>query len=117
MATVANILWRVGETWRIDATMHDSSGNPLSLVGAQVSWRLADIDGNILTTLSIGSGITLVGTGSSGECLIVTTPAMQVSLDIQPGVYQHEGQVILPDGTVSDQFAGFVQALDSLFPP
>jgi hypothetical protein len=116
MATVANILWRVGETWRIDATMHDSSGVPLSLVGAQVNWRLADIAGQVLETLSVGSGITLVNGGVDGECLIVTTPAMQVSMDIQPGVYQHEAQVILSDGTVTDQFAGFVQALDSLFP-
>lgn len=116
MATVANISFRLGETWRIDATMHDSCGNVLSIASpAQVKWRLA-LNGAVIEELSIGSGIVLVGDGSAGECLITLTPAQQLSLGIVPTFYSHECQVILPDGTITDQFAGNLQALPSLFP-
>lgn len=116
MAAEANVRWKVGETWRIDATMHDSLGAPLNLTGATVQWRLSNSSGVILQTLTVGSGIVLVNGGVDGECIITTTPAMQAALGIIPGVYPHEAQVILPDGTYTDQFAGFIQAIPSLFP-
>jgi len=116
MSAEANVCWKVGETWRIDATMHDSLNAPLDLTGATVFWRLTNSRGVILQTLSIGSGIVLVNGGIDGECIITTTPAMQSSMGIVPGVYPHEAQVILPDGTYTDQFAGFIQASSSLFP-
>lgn len=116
MATIANVQWRVGETWRIDATMHDSCDAVLPIPSpVQVKWRLA-LDGVEVTTLTLGSGIVLVGDGSTGECLITLTPAAQASLGIIATFYTHECQVILADGTVTDQFAGNVQAVTSLFP-
>lgn len=115
MATVANVEWRVGETWRILATMHDSCGAILSIATpAQVKWRLA-LDGLVLTELEIGDGITLVGDGTAGQCTITLTPADQDTLGVVPTFYTHECQVILPDGTVTDQFAGNVRALPSLY--
>lgn len=116
MAAVANIQFRIGETWRIDATMHDSCNNILPIPSPTiVKWRLA-LDGAVVIELSIGNGINLVGDGSGGECLITLTPAQQLSLGIVPTFYTHECQVTLPDGTVTDQFAGNLQALPSLFP-
>ena len=116
MATVANIQFRIGETWNIDATMHDSCGAVLSIVSpAQVKWRLA-LDGTVIKELTLGAGIVLVGDGSTGECLITLTPADQLALGIVPTYYSHECQVILPGGAVTDQFAGNLQALPSLFP-
>lgn len=115
MAAIANIAFRVGETWRIDATMHDSCGNILPIGGAIVKWRLA-LNGNVLTELSIGDGINLVGTGSTGECVITLSKADQAELGIVSTFYSHECQVTLPDGTVTDQFAGNLEAEPSLFP-
>ena len=116
MAAIANISFRVGESWIIDATMHDSCNEVLSIVGAAVQWRLA-LNSVTIVTLSIGDGITLVGDGSTGECIIRLSPAAQEELGIEPNFYLHECQVTLPDGTVTDQFAGNLEAQPSLFPP
>ena len=115
MAAPADITFRVGETWRIELTAHDSCGNVLPITGCQVQWRLA-LDSNVLDTLTVGDGITIVGDGSTGKAMITLTPADQAALDIQPAFYEHECQVILVDGTRTDQFAGVLQALESLFP-
>lgn len=116
MATAANVEWRIGETWRIKLTAHDSCGAVLPLTGgATVKWRLA-LDGTVLEELTVGDGIVIVGDGSAGQALITLTPADQAALDLEPAFYQHECQVILGDGTKTDQFAGVVQALPSLFP-
>lgn len=115
MAAVANIQFRVGETWRIDATMHDSCGAVLSIAGAAITWALA-LNGAIVTELTVGHGIAIVGDGSTGEAIITLTPAQQLTLGIVPTYYSHECHVTLPDGTVTDQFAGNLQALPSLFP-
>lgn len=115
MATAANIEFRVGETWRIELTAHDSCANVLPITGCQVKWRLA-LDGVEIDTLTVGDGIVIVGDGSTGKALITLTPADQAALDIQPAFYEHECQVILTDGTRTDQFAGTLQALESLFP-
>jgi hypothetical protein len=113
--SLVNVAFKRGELWTLDATMHDSAGNPLNLAGCIVKWRLA-FDTVVLIELSIGSGITLVNGGIAGECLIQLTPAQQITLNIVPAFYQHEAQVILADGvTVSDQFAGYVQVMQSLF--
>jgi hypothetical protein len=112
---LTNVTFDKGETWTLDPTMHDSAGLPLNISAATVTWKLVKVDDTPITTLSIGSGITLVNGGNGGECLIVLTPAQQISLGIVPGFYQHEAQVVLADGTVTDQFYGFVQVLDTLF--
>lgn len=115
MATIANVEWRVGETWRIDATMHDSCGAVLSIASpAQVQWKVA-LNGVVLDTLTIGDGISLVGDGTGGQCIITFTPQDQENVGIVPTFYTHECQVVLPDGTVTVQFAGNLQALPSLF--
>lgn len=116
MAAPANIEFRIGETWRIELTAHDSCGNILPLTGgATVFWKLA-LDGNVLDTLSIGDGIAIVGDGTAGQAMITLTPADQAALELEAAFYQHECQVILADGTRTDQFAGVLQALPSLFP-
>jgi hypothetical protein len=114
MSSIVNVTFKRGENWTIDATMHDSAGNVLNLAGTTVKWRLA-LNGTLVTELSIGNGITLVNGGMLGECLITLTPAQQTSLSILQGLYRHEAQVILADGTISDQFEGYVQVIGSLF--
>jgi len=115
MAAPANIEFRVGETWRIELTAHDSCGNVLPITGCQVQWRLA-LDGNVVDTLTVGDGIVIVGDGTAGQAIITLTPADQAALELEAAFYQHECQVILGDGTKTDQFAGVLQALPSLFP-
>lgn len=110
----SNVSFENGEDWILDATMHDSAGEPLDISSAQVRWRLA-LNNDVLTELTVGSGITLINGGTTGECLIHVTPANQVTLGIAPNFYQHAAQVILSDGTVTNQFAGYLQVLPSLF--
>lgn len=110
-----NLTFKVGEDWKILATMHDSAGVAIDISAAAVKWTLA-LDSAVLTTLTIGNGITLVGGGTTGQCLITVTPAMQASLGIVPTFYSHECQVILSSGVVTDQFAGYLRARPSLFP-
>jgi hypothetical protein len=117
MAAVANLEFRLGETWPIDATMHDSFGAVLPIAApVAVKWRLA-LNGVVVTELTIGSGINRVGDGSTGECIITLTPAQQGTLKIKPTWYSHECQVVLADGSISDQFYGNLHVLPSLFPP
>lgn len=113
MPAEANLEFSVGETWTIKATMHDSCGNVLPIPSAQVKWRLA-LDGEDVTTLTVGDGITITD-ADEGQATIKLTPAQQVTLEITPNFFQHECQVILVDGTVTDQFAGVLQATPSLF--
>jgi hypothetical protein len=114
MAAPANISFSIGETWRIELTAHDSCGAVLNITGAEVEWRLA-LDGTVLDTLTVGNGVTIVD-GPAGIAMITFTPADQAALELLPAFYQHECQVILPDGTRTDQFAGVLEAKPSLFP-
>lgn len=114
MAALADISFRIGESWIIELTAHDSCRAVLDITGAEVLWRLA-LDGETITTLSVGDGVTIVN-GPAGSALITLTPADQAALELEPAFYQHECQVILPTGVKTDQFAGVLQALPSLFP-
>lgn len=114
MAAAANVEWKVGETWRILLVAHDSCGLILNITGAQVKWRFA-LDGEVIDELTVGDGIVIVN-GAAGTATITLTPADQAALNVQPAFYTHECQVIMPDGTKTDQFAGVLQALPSLFP-
>lgn len=115
MAASADVEFRIGETWRILLTAHDSCGNILPLNGgATVFWKLA-LDDTVLDTLSVGDGIAIVGDGTEGQAMITLTPADQAALNLDAAFYQHECQVVLGDGTKTDQFAGMLQALPSLF--
>jgi len=114
MAATADISFRIGETWAIELTAHDSCRAILDITGAQVLWRLA-LDGETITTLSVGDGVTIVD-GPGGIAMITLTPADQAELGLEPAFFQHECQVILPSTIKTDQFAGTLQALPSLFP-
>lgn len=114
MAALADIQFRIGETWPIELTAHDSCRNVLDITGAEVKWRLA-LDGVIVEELSVGDGVVIVD-GPAGIAMITLTPAAQAALELEPAFYQHECQVILPTGVKTDQFAGVLQALPSLFP-
>jgi hypothetical protein len=116
MTAVSNLAFKLGETWTLDFTAHDSLGNVINLSGATVRWRLAANNGSLLLDLAIGSGITLVNSGTNGEGLITITPAMQAAANISASFCQHQCRVTLVDGvTASDQFAGSFQVQPSLF--
>jgi hypothetical protein len=115
MASVSNLVFKLGETWIIDGVCHDSLGNYIALSGCAVKWRMA-LNGVTVLDLAIGSGITLVNNGNVGEILITITPAMQIAVNLTPAFCQHQCRVILQDGvTVTDQFYGSVMVQPSLF--
>jgi hypothetical protein len=115
MSAVANQIFRLGETWVMDATCHDSLGNALGLSGAAIKWRLS-LNGAEAMDAAVGSGIATVNGGTAGEILITITPAMQIAAGLAAGYYRHQCRVTLSDGvTVTDQFAGSFKVLPSLF--
>lgn len=114
MPALADISFSIGESWVIELFAHDSCRAVLNITGAEVLWRLA-LDGETVTTLSVGDGVTIVD-GPAGQALITLTPAEQLALALEPAFYQHECQVILPGNLKTDQFAGTLEAKPSLFP-
>jgi hypothetical protein len=112
---ISNQAFKLGETWVLDFTAHDSLGAIIDLSGgAAVQWRLA-LNGAVLLDLSLTSGIALVNGGIGGEGLITVTPAMQAAAGIVAAFCQHQCRVTLAGVIVSDQFAGSFQVLPSLF--
>lgn len=114
--TVSNVSLKLGETWALDVTCHDSLGDVISLAGCAVRWRLVAANGAVLLDLALGSGIALVNGGTAGECMITVTPAMQSAAGIPAGFCRHQCRVTLSDGvTVTDQFYGAFKVQPSLF--
>ncbi|HTK34538.1 MAG TPA: hypothetical protein VL358_04520 [Caulobacteraceae bacterium] len=112
MAAQKNLSFFLGEDWQIELTCRDADGGALDLTGAQVKWRLAD-PRTLRLDLVNGDGVVLADDPTTGVATIVVTAAMQGELPA--GLYSHEAQVVLADGTVSDQAYGTLYARESLF--
>jgi hypothetical protein len=116
MTAVSNLAFKLGETWILDATCKDSLGNTINLTGVQaVRFRLTNQAGVVALDIGIGTGIALVNGGAAGEILITIPPAIQAAAGIISAYYLQQCRVTLADGTVTDQFAGALKVLPSLF--
>lgn len=88
-----------GSTWEFDATLHDAACNPLDLTGAEIAWRLYDIQRAVKIELTVGDGITVVN-ATSGLCKI-TVPAV-LTAPLAQGFYRDE--IVVTLGSVYAKF-------------
>ena len=98
----------VGDTWTLDAALHDNSDVALNLAGAEIEWRLRNAVGAIVVNFSIGDGIT-VTSETGGLCQIIVPPATTLALPV--GTYNDETRVTTADGNVSTQAVGSIIAI------
>jgi hypothetical protein len=94
--------FNIGDSWSIAATLHDAGGATLDLAGAQITWTLTDIVGSIVTSLGVGSGITIGE--APGSCIILVPAATTSAINV--GTYTDKVVVTLPDGWISTQSVG-----------
>ena len=102
-ATHAQFVLYAGDTWTLDAALHDAAGAALSLAGATVEWRLRNAAQAVVASLAIGSGVTITD-AAGGLCSIVLPPAQTTAL--AAGTYADEIQVTTQGGLVSTQAVG-----------
>lgn len=103
-ATHAPFTFYAGNTWVIDAAMHDAAGGPLDLTGAVVEWRLF-LHGTKMASLTGSNGIVITD-AAKGLCRITFPAAQSAALGV--GNYTDEVRVTLPDATVCTQAVGAI---------
>jgi hypothetical protein len=108
----AAIQFYAGDTWQLEIAC-TSNGAPLDLTNCRViTWRLCDGAGDDVVIATLGDGIAIVGDPSAGVCMV--TIAASVTTGIAPNFYHDELAITLPNGAVSRQLAGRVQAVAPL---
>jgi len=97
-----------GDTWEFLGPMNDSSGNPLNLAGASITWKLDKPDNSQnMLTLSLGSGIAITDLPSA-TILVTVTPTQ--TLAIAPSSYLDAIIVTLATGEVFTEWSGVIRA-------
>lgn len=111
MTTETPLAFARGETWQITFDANDASGQPLSLTGATVSFRVATLRGVVV--LDTPPAAVTITNAAQGLALIAALPAQTSA--IVAGVYRYEVRVTLASGVVSVQAAGSLRVDPSLF--
>lgn len=104
VTTHETIEWICGDTWKINGTILDEDGAPMSLTDIGINWKLDDMEGDKnLLDLSIGSGITIED-ASAGTILIKVLP--EISLGVTPGIYYDWLRITTLDNSVYTEWTG-----------
>jgi len=102
-----------GDTWQLQGNLHYADGTPFNLgPGCSITWGLQNAAQQVVFTLSLNAGITVVD-AAGGVCLITVTPAQ--SVDIPAGSYVDELQATDPSGLVSTQWQGPIDVKAAFF--
>ena len=105
--------FKQGDTWPIQGNLAYADGTPFNLgAGCSIGWRLEDSQGNVILSLSLGSGITVLD-ATAGTCLITVAPSQSSGIGV--GSYTDQLQAIDPNGYVSTQWQGTINARKSFF--
>jgi hypothetical protein len=97
MSTTHSLLvLRCGDAWEFSGPLNDTSGNPLNLTGATLTWKLDSIDfsTNIVTLVS-GLGIEVT---NLAQALVAYGPTKEQTAAITPGTYYDTLSISFPDG-------------------
>ena len=106
--THPQFLLYVGDTWTIDATLHDGDGSAINLAGADdIEWNLRDRSKRLVASLRISNGVEIINE-AGGQCRITLSP-MRTAL-LAEGIYTDQIVVTMSDGTVSTQSVGPIVA-------
>lgn len=108
MASSAEGLFYIGETWRIVGDVRDVNDEVLDLTGATVEFRMSSrgADYDFSPTIS---------DAENGVWQLIVTPAQQTAANIVPDEYSFEVRVTWPSGLVSTQVIGNINIAHSLF--
>lgn len=112
--THPQFLLYLGDTWTLDAALHDIDGGALDLSGADINWNLQDRNRTIVAALTIDDGIEIAN-AIGGLCRITVPPAKTATL--AEATYNDEIRVTLSDGTVSTQAVGSIVTTRAGSPP
>ena len=106
----------VGDTWTMNASLHDRDGNPLDLTDAVVIWRLRDdISNAIVATATIDEGIALVD--AVNGAIVITLAASATAL-LPAGNYLDEIRIIIGDLTETQAIGPIVaKVVNAVQPP
>ena len=92
-----------GDTWQLDAALHDNDGTALDLTGAVILWRLRNAAQVLVALLSVGDGIAITD-ALAGLCRITLSPAQTAKFTA--GNYSDEIAVTTSTGFVTTQAVG-----------
>jgi len=102
-----------GDTWQLQGNLHYADGTPFNLgVGCSIEWGLQNSAGQVIFTLALNAGITVLDP-VNGICLITVTPAQ--SDGIIAGAYVDQLQATDPSGLVSTQWTGPISVAAAFF--
>jgi hypothetical protein len=97
-----------GDTWELDASLHDADGAAINLANAdEIEWNLRTGGKVIVAALRLSNGVEITN-AAGGLCRITVLPARTNALS--EGTYTDEIRVTMSDGTVSTQAVGEIVA-------
>jgi hypothetical protein len=97
-----------GDTWELDAALHDAGGVALNLANAdEIEWNLRNVGKVVVAALRLSNGVEITN-AAGGLCRITVLPARTNVLP--EGTYSDEIRVTMSDGTVSTQAVGEIVA-------
>jgi hypothetical protein len=105
--------FKQGDTWEIEGRLSYADGTPFNLsAGCTIGWIMEDTQGNTVLSLTLGSGITVLDP-IMGRCLVTVQPSLTAVVNV--GSYTDQLQAIDPNGYVSTQWQGTINARKSFF--
>ena len=107
-ATHANFLLFSGDTWVIDAALHDNANAALDLTDAEIVWRLRNAAQTVVAELTVDNGIEVTN-AAGGLCRITVTPVQSAALP--EGNYSDEIVVTTAEGLVTTQAVGAITVM------
>jgi hypothetical protein len=104
-ATHTTFLLFTGDTWTLEAALHDMSNAALDLTDAVVQWNLRNAAQAVVASLSVGNGI-VVTDAAGGLCTVTVPPIKTAALAV--GDYADEIRVVMKNGIVTTQAVGVI---------
>ncbi len=101
-----DFLLYAGDTKALEVTVRDAAGDVVDVTGATIRWQLAEAPGEpaLVSKTTVGAGGVSIVNGAQGRFDVAIAAGDTDDLD---GVYYHEAEVELLDGTVATVLAGF----------
>ena len=98
----------LGDTWELDASLHDADGAALNLANAdEIEWNLRNSGKVIVAALRLSNGVEITN-AAGGLCRITLSPTRTTCA--VGGHLHDEIRVTMSDGTVSTQAVGAIVA-------
>lgn len=102
----ANFQMTAGDTVALDIQVSDLNNDPIDLDGATGTWAMAkSVEGPAIVTKTVGAGGIVILDPSSDGILEITLLVAD-TINLLPGVYYHELQIVDAGGDTSTVIRG-----------